>query len=176
MAGKAPRGRRPWLDEFQKRGDGEYVYQGSHKKFDAPAGRYARFRLLFGLCAAAAAAAVIASGCLRVGLLDRTAYVMLPYLLEVLLTAAFVWSAVRLLANGELLRGYVYRQTVLRLPKLGVALAGAAAATLVCAAVFAALHRPVLPGVWVYFALQAVVLAASLCGVRLLKKTEWTDV
>ncbi|MBQ5968916.1 MAG: hypothetical protein IJL52_02230 [Clostridia bacterium] len=169
-------GKRPWLSDFHPGGNGDYAYRGGHKQFSGGADCFRRFRLTVGICTAAAAACVIASGCLPVSALYNTAYVMLPYVIEVVLTVAFVWSAVRLLANGELLRGYVHRQTAQRLPVLGAALALAVAATLVCTVIFVALHWPVAPWFWGLIALQFILILSSLYSIKVLRAARWTDV
>lgn len=172
MAGQ----RRPWLHDFHADENGAYAYRGSHKKFSGAPKDYRRFRLTFGVFAFCQAALVIATGCLPVSALYNTAYVMLPYLIEVLLTAAFVWAAVRLISGGELLRSYAHRQTAQRLPKLCVALAASEAVMLTCIIIYAALHRPVTAGLWTCLALQGVLVPISLYCFKVLRAAHWDDV
>lgn len=176
MAERKPRGRRPWLDDFKLEDSGQYAYQGSHMKFSGDAQLRKRFLWRLGLSMGGAAACTVAAGCLNVGDADNTVYVLIPYMIEVIAAVAFVWSAVRLLLGGSILRSYVFDQTVKRLPVLAVALAVGAAATLIGAAVFLILRRTIGVSDAVYLTLHAAVLALSLLGLRVLRGAKWESV
>lgn len=173
MADRKPRGRRPWLDEIQLGGDGQYAYRGSHMKFSGGDEAFRRFRLTLGICAALLAVCAVGAGCLNVGTLDNTVWVLVPYMIEVVGTAAFVWSAVRLLLQGNVVRSYIFKQTVQRLPVLTIVTAAAAALTLICAAVCSAIEQSWTAPVIVYLLLQAADCAVSLLGLKVLKQTAW---
>ena len=176
MADKKPRGRRPWLDEIQLGGDGQYAYRGSHMKFGGDEAALRRFRLTTGVLTACLAVCVAATGCLNVGGLDNTVWVLVPYMLEVVFTAALAWSAVRLLLQGSVVRSYIFKQTSKRLPVLAVIDAAAAAITfgsaIVCSAIDSFWTAPVL----VYLLLQAAVCALALLELKVLKRAAWESV
>lgn len=173
MAEKKPRGLRPWLDDIQLDGSGKYAYKGSHMKFSGDEAQRRRFLLSLGLCMGGAAVCTVAAGCLNVGDADNTMYVLIPYMIEVIAAVAFVWSSVRLLLGGSVLRSYVFDQTVKRLPVLAAVLAFGAAATLIGAAVFLILHKTVDVSIAVYLLLHAAVCALSLFGFQVLRKAKW---
>ena len=70
--------------------------------------------------------------------LGRSAFVLLPYLVEMGGLAAVGWALCRITAGGDPLRAYVYEATVLKIPRRAwVAMIGAAA-TLVGGIVYVA--------------------------------------
>ena len=176
MGEKKPRGRRPWLDEIKLEDSGQYAYKGSHMKFAGDDDAYRAFRLKLGVLASLLAAFAVAAGCLNVGELDNTYYVLIPYMLEVVLTAAFVWSAVRLLLKGTLVRAYVFTQTARRLPVLAILIAASAAATAVAAAVHLILQRTIGVSTGVYLLLHAADCAATLVCFKVLRNVKWETV
>ncbi len=176
MADKKPRGRRPWLDEIQLGGDGQYAYRGSHMKFGGDEAALRRFRLTTSVLTACLAVCVAATGCLNVGKLDNTVWVLVPYMLEVVLTAALAWSAVRLLLQGSVVRSYIFKQTAKRLPVLAIIDAAAAAITFGSAIVYSAIDSFWTAPVVVYLLLQAAVCALALLALKVLKRAAWESV
>lgn len=128
---KRTKGRRAYLDDFEADKDGNYVYKG--KVIVWPARQETRKPLLLRswLLAAVIAAAVLVSGCVSGTGMETRAYVLLPYVVEVILMAYMCASLGRLTAAGAKLRAYVYDQTIGRLPYLTLFLAALAAACLV---------------------------------------------
>lgn len=176
MADKKPRGRRPWLDEIQLSGDGQYAYRGSHMKFSGDDDAFRRFRGTLGSFTAVLVVCVAATGCLNVGKLDNTVWVLVPYMLEVVFTAALAWSAVRLLLQSSVVRSYIFQQTVKRLPVLAVIDASAAVLTFGSAIVLSAIEKSFPAPVIIYLLLQAAVCALSLLEWKALKQTTWESV
>ena len=176
MAEKKPRGFRPWLDDIRLEDSGKYAYKGSHMKFSGDETQRKRFLWRLGLSMGGAAVCTVAAGCLNVGDADNTMYVLIPYMIEVIAAVAFVWSSVRLLLGGSVLRSYVFNQTVKRLPVLAAILALGAAATLVGAAVFLILHQTIDASTAVYIFLLAAVCALSLLGWKALRSAEWESI
>lgn len=176
MADKKPHGRRPWLDEIQLGGNGQYAYRGSHQKFSGDDNAFRRFRLTLGCFAACLAGCVVAAGCLNIGKLDNTVWVLVPYMFEVVLTAAFAWSAVRLLLQGSVVRSYIFKQTAQRLPVLAVINAAAAGLTLIGAVVCSAMENSWTVPVIVYLLLHAAVCTLSLLALKAVKRTAWESV
>lgn len=174
MAGGRRPLRRRYLDDFQPDAAGKYHYSGRYYRF---AGTFAARRgVLCRLSAGAAVtAAVIGAGCLDTAGMDNAIYVLIPYMADVVLTAALWWSCGRLLAGGDPLREYVYTATVRRIPRLCAALAIACGLTLVCAGVYLMMNgfagRPA-AGVE-YVGLIGLAAAAALFCRRTLRPTDW---
>lgn len=176
MAEKKPRGRRPWLDDMQLDDSGEYAYKGSHMRFAGDEAASRAYRLKLGALSAVLLALTVAAGCLDVGELDNTHYVLIPYMLEVVLTAAFVWAAARLLLKGSLVRAYVFAQTARRLPVLAVLIALSAAATAVAAAVLLGMRKTIDAPCGIYLLLHAADCACALVTFFTLRKAKWEPV
>ena len=135
---KKKKGRRAYLNDFQKNGAGGYVYKGDLYRYTAGEKQRKKDLLLLWVWYAFAVVFAIAAGCLPAEGLGRSAFVLLPYLVEVGGLAAVGWALCRITAGGELLRAYVYEATVLKIPRRAwVAMIGAAA-TLVGGIVYVA--------------------------------------
>lgn len=125
---KKKKGRRAYLDHFQKEGN-DYVYKG--KSIDWPAGGMTRKRALLTLwlCIALGAICAVAGGCIPGTGIGNCAYVLLPYMVWLMLEVSMLWSLCRLTAAKSPIRDYVYKQTVVRLGGLGIAGAVSAGVT-----------------------------------------------
>lgn len=133
---KKKKGRRAYLNDFQKNGAGGYVYKGDLYRYTAGEKQRKKDLLLLWVWYASAVIVAIAAGCLPAEGLGRSALVLLPYLVEVGGLAAVGWALCRITAGGELLRAYVYESSVLKINRrTWVAMIGAAA-TLVGGIVF----------------------------------------
>lgn len=123
------RGRRSYLEDFQKDVNGEYQYRGTMYRYE---GRlpYGKLRLRLWLCCGFGAALVLAVNCLPGITANAPAYVTLPSMLGVLAACVAVWTLGRWSYHGQPLREYVYEQTVTRLKvmMIGTAVCCAAAA------------------------------------------------
>ncbi len=111
---KKRRGRRAYLDDFQKTASGDYVYVG--KSF---AWRSQRKPALIRLwrCSAVSSAAALAAGCIpNVGMERGCAWVLLPYVGALIAAFSALWAVGRLSNGGDPVREYVYKATVKQLP------------------------------------------------------------
>ncbi len=176
MADKKPRGLRPWLDDIRLDGSGNYAYQGSHLQFSGDANWFHRFKIRLGILVGVLIASAIVAGCLNVGELDNTALVLIPYMLEIIFTAAFAWAAIRLLSSSSIMRSYIHKQTAGRLPVLSLLLAVAGAATAVCAAVFMMLKEAWSVTGVCCLVLHLLVCAAALLAYRVLRSASWKPI
>ena len=172
MQGQRPR-RKAYLDDFKPDAAGHYVYCGTTLAFYGTNEERRRFRFCFGLCCAVILAAEIAAGCLNVGTLDNTMLVLIPYMLQIVFAAAFLWAGGRLVFAGDPLRAYVHRQTVQRLPILAVILAVCAGATCICAVIALILQKSANAASIVYLLLFFAVCAAALCARAAIRKVHW---
>lgn len=110
--GKKRRGRRAYLDDFQRTATGEYVYNGQLHHFDGQKFSRGRGLRLLWVCSAVMAASVIAAGCVPAAGMLGCPYVILPYAGALLSVSALIWLMCRLTAGGDPLRDYVYNATV----------------------------------------------------------------
>ena len=120
---KKRRGRRAHLEDFYRDAAGRYVYRGAHYVCEAGEAAQAALRRRLWPLAIAAAAAVLAGGCISAPGVGRCPYVMLPYAAQVGVLGSVLWAMARWQAREYPLREYVYRATVRALP--GRCLAGA---------------------------------------------------
>ena len=178
MAGeKKRRGRRAYLDDFQKTASGEYVYTGKVHHFQS--GEVDRRQALTGLWAitAAMAAAVIVSGCVPAPGMSNTFYVLLPYAGELLSVASVVWLMCRLTAGGDPLRDYIYRATVAQMGLRGYLVLAFSAIALVgegvCIALTGLGSSPA--GTAVFLLCQLVCLGSALAWKSFRKKLQWSN-
>ena len=138
MKEKKKKGRRAYLNDFQKNGAGGYVYKGDLYQYTDGEKKRKKDLLTLWVWYAGAVIFGIMAGCLPVEGLGRSAFVLLPYLVEMGGLAAVGWALCRITAGGDPLRAYVYEATVLKIPRRAwVAMIGAAA-TLVGGIVYVA--------------------------------------
>ena len=178
MAGeKKRRGRRAYLDDFQKTATGEYVYTGKLHRYQTEGiGRRQALLRLWAITAAMAVAGII-SGCVPAAGMSHTFYVLLPYAGELVSAASVVWLMCRLAAGGDPLRDYVYKATVLQMGVRGYLVLIFSAVALVGEGVYIVLYglgsSPA--GTMVFLLCQIVCLSAALAGKSFRKKLRWAN-
>ena len=124
MAGK--RGRRSYLDDFQRDVNGEYQYRGAHYRY-AGMMEYRTLRRSLWLCCGFGTALVLAAGCLPGATAGAAWYVTLPTMLALAACGFLLWTLARWTKGGMTLRAYVHAQTVKRLPAEALIAAGMSA-------------------------------------------------
>lgn len=116
MAEKKKKGRRAYLNDFQKDEEGRYVYQGELYEWKGEAGALRReLVLLWGICIAMLAL-LLASGCIDAPGAMNCAYVVLPITAGFLFGISAGWGLWRLSSGGNPLRAYVYEQSAGKIP------------------------------------------------------------
>lgn len=173
MAEKKRRGRRAYLDDFQKNAAGEYIYTG---KTYAWGSDRKRSLLRLWLFAGAALCAAVAGGCIPGTGMDGRAYVVLPYVLALIGAFSLCWGVGRLTDGGEPLRGYVYDATVKKLPVRAVltaVLAGIAFLGELANVIFSQFFGRLFFA-FLFMAFEVVILAAALLLRRTILRLEWT--
>lgn len=174
--GKKRRGRRAYLEDFQKTASGEYVYTGTLHHYP-DGGRFSRAQALARLWAAAAAMAALAllGGFLPAAGMQNTFYVILPWAAGLVSVGSVVWLMCRLTAGGNPLRDYVHAATVGRFGVRGGAVTACAALTaageLLCLALQGAGGS--LAASLVFLASQGLLFAAGLWWLRFTRRLEW---
>ena len=170
------RGRRAYLEDFQKDPDGKYVYTGEHYAY-ADAGGRSRRRLLTGLWISfgLAAAAILTQGFLPAEGMRGCVYVLLPYVGALASGISLLWALARLSFHKEPLRAYVYTATAAALPRRGILTAGFAGATLLGDCVFLAIRGMPRPAVSLSFlGLGLLAVLSTLAGLRWRRGAAWT--
>ncbi|MCD8052104.1 MAG: hypothetical protein LUE89_10570 [Clostridiales bacterium] len=117
-------------DEFHRTASGEYVYTGGHYAYQG--GGRSRRRAMAGLVAlwAASFAATVAAGCIPGTGMQQRAYVILPYVVQMVASVSLGWGIGRLVTGGDPLRAYVYEETVGSIPRRALVAAVGAALTI----------------------------------------------
>jgi len=137
---RKPPKRRAYLNEFHQTLDGGYVYTGAHWNAD-PTKRLALLRRLWPAALLLSVAAVV-PGCLPAPWMMNTAYVVLPYALDVVASGYFVWRLIRLTSGGNPMRDYTYQKTVPGFRASALFPLGCSALAAVGLAVYLLLHGP----------------------------------
>ena len=129
MAEKKKKGRRAYLNDFQKDEKGQYVYQGVLYEWKGGEGTLHRELLvLWGLCIAMIGS-LLAAACVDAPGAMNAAYVVLPLTVSLLFGISAGWGLWRLTSGGNPLRAYVYEQSAGRIPvRLAGTMLGAGAA------------------------------------------------
>lgn len=128
---KQKRNRRSYLNDFKQNESGSYDYEGAMYAFcEKNQSRKMMLIKQCGLCGGLILTAVI-NGFLPIPGLQDSAFVLLPFAVELIASISCCVAIGRILLNGKELREYIYQQTVLKLPgRSAIALFGAGAALL----------------------------------------------
>lgn len=95
--------------DFVQTPDGGYEYAGKYLCYDAGnALSYRRYRIFIAMACTGAAVMVAAAGLYRAPGTTRTAYVVVPYLFELVFTALACWSGGSLIRGGNPIRKFDY--------------------------------------------------------------------
>jgi hypothetical protein len=161
------------LENFSRGEDGAYRYDGPLYRYEGLSRKSALARLW--VLTAAAVAAVITAGCVPVKGMERTFYVLLPYVASLLSALLLTWLMARLTAEGDPLREYVYKATVEKASLRGLLclVCGVCAGAGEC--LYLALHG--LEGdAWAMFLLcQAVLIICAGLWRKTFKALRWTS-
>lgn len=120
MSREKKRKRRAYLDDFQKDASGKYVYVGVRYAFSGDRASRRRFLTILWILCGAMLAASVAANCLPGALFRNRPYLVLPGGLSLVASFSVIWKLCRLTVGGDPLRGYVYQETVERLPILAM--------------------------------------------------------
>ena len=168
MAGK---GRRSYLEDFQKDVNGEYHYHGAHWRYTG-ARPYPELRRELWLCVGGSAVLLLAAGCLPGATAGAAWYVTLPYMTALILAGVLAWTLGRWTKGGMTLRAYVHAQTVKRLPGLALSAAIAAALGTAGQGISLLLQNSVNWGKIALFCFLLVAMALEVRAFVLVKRTE----
>ncbi|MDO5425567.1 MAG: hypothetical protein Q4F41_17785 [Eubacteriales bacterium] len=120
MEEKRGRNRRAHLDQIVKDENGKYVYKGTlYHLEETPENRRRAIGKLWALCGAAACGIVIC-GCIPVPGMNRSIYLLIPYMIELVAAIYLCWKLGRLTLGGADLREYVYQDLAEKIPMSAV--------------------------------------------------------
>lgn len=178
MAGeKKRRGRRAYLDDFQKTATGEYVYNGKLHYYGTEQMPRRKALTVLWVCTVVMAAAIIAGGCTPAAGMSNCPYVVLPYAGSLLAIGSIVWLMCRLSAGGDPLRDYVWQATVKQFSLRGWFAVILGGCTLVGDAVYLIRNgvSGLLTGTILFLAEMIIYLAAALTWKSIASRLIWSN-
>ena len=169
------RGRRAYLDDFQRTVTGEYIYTGPTYAFRGSAECRKKGLLRWGALSVGMTALAVVGGCIHAPGAAYCAYILIPYVLALLSACSVLWGFARLAKGGNPLRGYVYDATVLQFRLRTILTAVGAAAAVAGELLYVVLHGTMgmVPGMVIFLVSEAAVLALALLWRPLGKDMAW---
>lgn len=166
--------KRTYLNDFKRTASGEYIYSGA--SFVPVNTDYKRITVVSLLIGIAVTVLTLLSGIIPAAGMKNSPFLLVPYVAEVGLSGSVIWAAVRLMAADRPVKEFIYRGTVLSIPRRCIAAVVACSLSIVGQTVFV---------LWQGFEDQLLFtlcnyLIKLLCIVLLLVfrgfflKTEWT--
>lgn len=171
---KKQRGRRAYLNDFERDLTGSYQYRGVHYRYAGSLPRNRALAWLWGL-SVFTLAALLGAGMMDGPGLGRCGYVLIPYAVACVGAVSVVYTVGRLTANGDPLREYVLEQTVRKLPVRGGLTLILSALSAAGGVVFAVTSGPNWERVG-FVLLCAAAFAAQLALRRMLRDMDWQKV
>lgn len=178
MEKKRPkRGKNSYLNDFHPNLAGEYIYEGAY--FTCRTAGEAQKKLRSRLWAAAAAMLLcaVAGGCIPAPGMRNCAYVLLPYVGELLAAVSVVWAFAKLGGDWARVREYTYERSVTVLPRRAALAAGFSALGAAAETVFL-LHSGGGDTLFaaVYYLLKLLVFVCAVYIRRAMQRTDWENV
>ena len=117
MTEKKKKGHRAYLEYFKKDENGKYVFRGEYYSYCPEEGQTLRQVLvrMWTLCIVMLAA-IVAAGCVPAPGMDRSFYVLLPYVAEMIGGIRVCLALGKLTTGGNLMKNYIYEGSVQELP------------------------------------------------------------
>ena len=169
--------KKDYLELFRRKNDGSYSYEGRFAETALEEVHYRHVRKRFFLWSIAPIAAGIAAGCFPPAVMPPHILVMAPFAVALIFSFRMLLCGLRLFEYGNTgrLREYIYRRTLLILPKEAAILTASSA---VCAA--ACLILKAIRGVEKPFSMRGIlwlacVLAMTLSSVMIRKEAAVMD-
>ena len=122
-------GKRAYLNNFEWREDGSYVYTGQYQNCHLTPVAYRREMTVLLLPAVISVALSFAAGCVADTGMEGCFYLLLPYAGGLVVMVRTAWALIRMLHAGPRMRSYAYDKTAAALPRrtaFAVILPGAA--------------------------------------------------
>ena len=131
---KSPK-RKEYLNEYKQDENGSFSYSGKYYRLYGDAGEVRKIKIILILGVIAMAAPIVGSGCIDAAGATGAYYVVIPMIGEFITLFVIGWNVVKLLAQGEKVKGYVLDQVESKVPPacimlMAFAIAGACFAAL----------------------------------------------
>lgn len=118
MTEKKKKGRRAYLEYFKKDDDGKYVFQGDYYTYQPEEGRTLRQELIrMWILCLIMFVSIVAVGCITAPGMDRSFYVLTPYVVELIGGIRVCLALGKLTAGGNPMKNYTYEGSVTELPQ-----------------------------------------------------------
>lgn len=178
MAEKKRKGRKAYLDDFQKDENGNYVYKGNLYQLQGDKRELRRKLIWLWILCAGMLAAIIAAGCVEAPGAVNCVYVLLPYTINFIAGISVCWGLYRLTAGGNPMRVYNYKASVEQIPARVICTGAGSGAALIGELIFVCRNGldGKTAGFVLFLLLEAAVLAAAALTWRCLKKMKWNKV
>lgn len=169
-------GPKAYLKDFRKTADGSYQYYG--KCFALQGCRESAFLLRSGIFSCGALLLTVLSGLLAGPGMDRTPYVLLPYVLLVGAAGSLVWAFFRLVFADRPLREYAYKGAVQCVPRRCVFTVISAALRIGGQIAYLAIHRAESGILYVVidFALSVLLVVFVLLLFFFSRRADWREI
>ena len=169
-------GRKAYLKDFRKTADGGYQYYG--KCYALHGCRESAFRLRSGIFSCGTMLLTVASGLFAGPGMDRTPYVLLPYVLLVGAAGSLVWAFCRLVFADRPLREYAYKGAVQCVPRRCVFTVIAAVLRLAGQIAYLAIHGAESDILYIVldFSFSGLVIAAALALFVFYRRADWREI
>lgn len=175
MAEKKKKGRRAYLEAFQKNHEGKYEYRGEAYAWQGTEEKRRRELVrLWGLCVVMLGS-LAAAGCVEAPGSINCAYVILPYVINLIAGISVCWGLCRLSAGGNPVRAYVWQASVEQIPGRALFACICGGASLAGEVIFAVRNglEGKAGGFAAFLLLECAVCAASFQMRRQIRKLEW---
>lgn len=175
MAEKKKKGRRAYLNAFQKNETGGYTWEGDVYLWQGSADGLRRERVFLGILGAVLFAASVGAGCVTAPGALNCAYVLAPYVVSFVCSINLCWKTGRFLTAGEPVRAYVYEETVEAIPGRAVLTAAGAGLAVLGEILFVCRNgfEGKMAGFVFFLLLEGVVLASGIIVFRRMKRMKW---
>lgn len=169
-------GPKAYLKDFRRTADGRYQYYG--KCFALHGCRESAFRFRSGIFSCGVLILTVASGLVAGPGMDRTPYVLLPYVLLIGAAGSLVWAFCRLVFSDRPLREYAYKGAVQCVPRRCVFTVTAAVLRLAGQIVYLAVQGAESKILYIIldFALSVLLIAAALALFVFYWRADWREI
>lgn len=171
---KKRRGRRAYLEDFQRTASGDYVYTGPSYTCSEERMSYRRSMAVRWALSGGGAVMAVLGGTIPAPGMSNCPYVLLPYVGALLSAVSVVWAVARMAYWGNPLREYVYEKTAAALPVRCALTAAFAIVILLGLTVYLLVNGDDGVKTWctiLFFALQIGVLGCSV-GLRKFERAQ----
>lgn len=154
------------------------MWQGAQYIFEGGESAYRLSLRKLWAAAAAVGIAALAAGCIPAAGMDRSFYLLLPYMVQLVAAVSVVWTMLRLSRAGSTMRAYIYEETVHKLSFRSRLTEGFAIAVLIGEVIFLVKNgfQGKAAGTVLFVAAELMAVAGGHFLCRVLDKMVWKRV